>query len=317
MKSELSKRAIDLERICIMAEGKACTDPSAFIECISALATYGPLAQEKCNKDCTIRIVDCPEVSLQSDGSGGGSPFDGSVLARSPTHPEASYSTVAAPSAKLELKDDSKPHITARAPGQISEQVRAAIPGSVREAMLNDPNAAQSLANEFSGNSFPQWYAKLPSTVKNYYATITSPPTMSEIATQKAIMQRLQDPKPLLDAWVASIRAYKSQISTFSAEAAQHSREAKQLSKAARSKSIQASIDQNGGLATSALRQSVTASVWSSVAASESRLAVTASRAVDRVDDRIEASASSGDVKLAFYSSMFGAVACLLLAIGL
>lgn len=57
----------------------------------------------------------------------------------------------------------------------------SAIPVSIQKAMLNDPNAAKSLAQEFSGNNEPDWYRHLPKEVKNYFANEEQPPMMTGI----------------------------------------------------------------------------------------------------------------------------------------
>jgi hypothetical protein len=243
------------------------------------------------------------QETIQVRQAGGGSPFDNDLDVSSP--------------AKLELKDHDEYHIVARAPSKISEVIESAIPADVKKALINDPKAAESLAKEFSGKSVPQWYAKLPASVTNYYSTITTPPTMTGYVSKGPAQDKVDD-------WISNVQSYSarlaSQISAMSSVAASESREAKRLSKEASSRSSWATHHSDKQVQTSAWSEAKKAATMSYAASSLSSYAASASRAVfspHKDDKKTSQGASTTDMTLALGSSIVGAVLCLGFAIAL
>jgi hypothetical protein len=243
---------------------------------------------------------------------GGGSPFDDELDARSPHVRSPTYSA-AGPAVKLELKDDGEHQVEERDAPKINELIHAAIPDSVKRAILDDPKAAEFLAKELSGTNVPRWYAKLADSVTNYDATITPPPTMT-----------VQGPEEIVDYWISSLLSYQSMISSRLSElvslASSESREASRLSSEASSKSTYATHETDSQLLTSAWSESNQAATMSYEASSISSFAASASQAVfSAFDDEDEqnGASSSTDMTLVLGSSIVGAVVCLGFAIAL
>ncbi|KIW95154.1 uncharacterized protein Z519_03738 [Cladophialophora bantiana CBS 173.52] len=285
--AELRKSATNTDKRCFTISGDNCGDTLEFPACA------GDTNSAECvlNSKCVITLQDClPEAKVQARQGGGGSPFD------------------------PELFDEQR--IEARQEPRISDEIQSAMPAEIRNAMLNDPNVAESLANEFSGSSVPQWYARLPASVTNYYATITPPPTMIGYAVKAPT----DDPqRQSVDDWVASIQSYKNLIASLSRAASSESQSARRMSRAASEKSKWASEEMDGQLQTSAYEQSVLAASMSRDAALESSYAASASRTIyaKNVPTKQGGSASTSDTRLAFGLSIVAAVVCLGLAFAL
>ncbi|KIX94425.1 uncharacterized protein Z520_09811 [Fonsecaea multimorphosa CBS 102226] len=301
---ELRKRATDTD-LCFTINRDDCEDSM-----ISFLACAADTNSGECvlGAECVITPKEClPEVKLQARQDGGGSPFDPELSQRSPDDVEPTLSILVDSNAVDEVP------LETRQDARISDEIQAAIPAEVRNAMLNNPDAAESLANVFSGGSKPQWFARLPASVTNYYATITPPPTM----TGYVIKDTTNDPeRQSLDNWVASVQYYKDLIASASLSAASESDYARRMSRAAEEKSKWASEEEDGQLQTSAWEQSRLAASASTHAAAESSYAASASRTVYGQKAQI-GQGSTADMQLAFGSSIVGAVVCLGLAFAL
>ena len=217
------------------------------------------------------------------------------------------------PAGKLELRYDDKHRVVRQAASKISDVIQTAMPDNVKNALIDDPGAAESLDNEFSGTIMPEWYANLPASVTEYYLTITSPPTMTGIQAGTTS----QDPEQNeVENWISSVHSYEDKIaaelSAMSSMAASESAEAKQLSKLAATNSKEASKKKIDSLKTTALSQSTEAATMSFDASTLSAYAASASRAVFQ-----DNGASKSDMQVAFVSSIFCAVVCLGLAVAL
>ncbi|KAH0844692.1 hypothetical protein AYO21_01986 [Fonsecaea monophora] len=312
--AELRKRATNTDKGCFTVMGDTCEDPFGFFAC-AADANSGECIL---SARCTINFEDClsEETSLQSRQDGGGSPFDPELNLRSSDETDSSVNAELVERGEIRSNAVDKNHLEAREDARISDEIQAAVPAEVKDAMLNDANAAESLANEFTSGSVPQWFAQLPASVTNYYATITPPPTMIAYALRDATI----DPeRQSVENWIASIQSYKELIASVSRAASSESDSARRLSKAASEKSKWASEERDGLLQTSAWEQSRLALSMSSHAAVESSYAASASRTVyDRkAEDGEGNGAYTGDARLALGSSIVGAVVCLGLAFGL
>lgn len=330
LRAGLAERALENDLVCLTADAESCDDVSAFANCLST--------GETCiiDQSCTIQIVECPdegdnpdEVDCPEEDSphkdkGGRYHSKSDLLAR------ASEDGVVFPAAsnhspKLELKDESARLVGVRRAKSIGEEVDAAMPDSVQKAMLNsDPEVvAQSLAKEFSGDSFPQWYEGMPASVKTYYATITLPPMMHALATNEPAVTankhlHVRRSDPVVDGWVSSVQSYESLISSLSSAARSRSEMASALSRTASSNSRRATSLRDASAATTASLQSLLASSQSQLASSESQAARSASSAVYNAQDNSSKPSDAGPARfrsLVLYSSMCGAVACFLLAL--
>ena len=189
------------------------------------------------------------------------------------------------------------------------------MPADVKQAMLNDPQAAESLAEEFSGTSVPEWYAKLPASVIDYYATITAPPTMVVDAVHSPVDDAISDVRSLEN-------SVGSDLSAMSLSASSESVEASRWSKEASSNSKVASKHSDSQLAASASQLSLLAVTQSVDASSQSVYAASASRALfkDLDDEEVQATgvpSSAGAMNLALGSSVVGAVLTLVFALAL
>ena len=261
---------------------------------------------------CSVEITDCPPEALEARTyqGGGGSPFD----------PEPTFSIQTITPIKLELKDETALHLITREPGEISDAVQKAMPPSVREALLIDPNAAQSLASEFSDNkkSVPQWYAKMPSSVQDYYATTTPPPQMKVHQPENSKdAKNLEDVDEVIDDWISSIKVYKSQIRALSEDASSQSLGAAKLAESANLHSQEASRLKDQALATQACLESITAASWFAEASSESLAAYSASRAVYGIEDELGADAGAWSLrtrKAVLISAIMAPLACFAMA---
>ncbi|OAP60811.1 hypothetical protein AYL99_05813 [Fonsecaea erecta] len=311
---ELRKRAANTDQACFAITGDACEDAISFLSCTADTDSGECVLGAR----CVVTFEDCsPEVKLQARQDGGGSPFDPELYLRSPDDADTALSIELMQPAVAGSNAIDEYRLEARQDPKISEEIQAAMPAEVRDAMLNDPDAAESLAKEFSGGSKPRWYARLPASVTNYYATITPPPTMTGYAIKEATTN---DPeKQSLDNWVASIQGYKDLIASVSRDAAAESDTARRLSRAASEKSKWASEERDGQLQTSAWEQSRLAGSMSRHAAAESSYAASASRSAygKKAQTGQGSGAFTTDVRLALGSSIFGAVVCLGLAFGL
>ncbi|KIW31908.1 uncharacterized protein PV07_03496 [Cladophialophora immunda] len=311
--AELRKRAPNTDKGCFAISGEYCEDSINFLAC-AADADSGECVL---GAQCVITFEDClPEIELQARQDGGGSPFDPELYLRSPNNADSKFSIELKQPAMFGSNAVDEHHLQARQDARISDEIQAAMPAEVKDAMLNDPDAAESLANEFSGGSVPQWYARLPASVTNYYATITPPPTM----TGYAINEPTNDPeRQSLDSWVASIQGYKDLIASVSRAAASESDSARRMSRAASEKSKWASEERDGQLQTSAWEQSRLAVSMSRHAAVESSYAASASRTAygKNAQTGQGSGTTTSDVRLALGSSIVGAVVCLGLAFGL
>lgn len=285
---------------------------------------------------CPVEIVECPS-NVAARQSGGGSPFDNDLQAQSSPvdssdfhsinegdtssdTAEPSYSIAAAPTGQLEQKDDDH-EVVARAGTKISEIVQSAMPADVKKALVSDPKVVDSLANAFSGTKVPQWYAKLPASVTNYYATITTPPTMT--GTVSGTMTSTASKAPgqnNVDDWVAKISSYKSalrpELSAMSAKAVSESREAKRLNQLAVSASKVATKNKNGALMTTAWSEYKKAATMSHDTSSLSAHASQASAAVFS-KKKHNAGAPLTDKRWALGSSVVGAVVCVGIVVAL
>ncbi|EXJ85269.1 hypothetical protein A1O3_05944 [Capronia epimyces CBS 606.96] len=313
------ERTAEAEPVCFISNTQACDDVQAFAHCLTVPTSAG----ETCilNPGCTIRLIECPSDALPFKETAGEPPL---YPDPSPRDPKSTSSFAPAPSPKLELKDQMPELFGASRSKSIAEEVDAAMPDSVKEAVLNQDSeiAAQALAKELSGNPLPQWYENMPASVKNYYATITTPPMMSVMATDEPTVSAnnhriVRRSDPTVDAWVSSIKSYESQISALSMAARSHSRNAKALSIDARSNSRRATSEGNTELQTTASLQSVMAQSLSQQAVSESRVAQSASKAAYAVTDKpsTASAAIARYANVAWYSGTLGAVACLLMAL--
>ncbi|KAJ9606997.1 hypothetical protein H2200_009008 [Cladophialophora chaetospira] len=226
---------------------------------------------------------------------------------------QSSLGVAAEPAGQLEVKDDNEHHVVARAGSKISEAIESAMPANVKNALINDPKAAASLDKEFSGTKVPQWYAKLPASVTNYYATITSPPAMTSSVAKGPEQEKVDD-------WVAKVQSYKSklapELSAMSKAAVSESREAKRLSEAASKNSKAASKNHNDRLQTTAWSEAKKAATMSHDASTKSAYAAAASRAVFPSGKKHNG-ASNTDKSLALGLSIAGAVVCLGFAVAL
>lgn len=216
---------------------------------------------------------------------------------------EAATSTV-------ELLGRNVRELEARDSQEISEVIEAAMPAEVKKALVDDPNAAESLAKEFSGTSVPEWYAKMPASVTNYYATITPPPTMTGYAAAVSA-PGVGDTDSALRDWVSKVKSYESNIQSVvaakSKSAASESKEASSLSVKASSMSKDANQRSDQALVTKAYDESNLAVAKSHQASVQSSLAASASLAVFGNGSP----ASASDTTLALMSSVVGAAVCL------
>lgn len=76
--------------------------------------------------------------------------------------------------ATVETKDQDDMH----APTTGLKAARAAvtdIPDSVQNALMNDGNAARSLARQFEGNEAPDWYNEMPKASRQLFQTAATP----------------------------------------------------------------------------------------------------------------------------------------------
>jgi hypothetical protein len=212
---------------------------------------------------------------------GGGSPFDDELDARSPHVRSPTYSA-AGPAVKLELKDDGEHQVEERDAPKINELIHAAIPDSVKRAILDDP-------------------------------TITPPPTMTIQGPEEIVDYWISS----LLSYQSMI---SSRLSELVSMASSESREASRLSSEASSKSTYATHETDSQLLTSAWSESNQAATMSYEASSISSFAASASQAVfSAFDDEDEqnGASSSTDMTLVLGSSIVGAVVCLGFAIAL
>jgi hypothetical protein len=333
---QLQKRA-ETGQMCVAAAGEICgdlTDLSS--EDMLMLAHWAAEATDSSDwywltQDCPVGLVECAANPQVSERDGGGSPFDeepGLVPFPGPLpfppyvskrSAEPNFSIATAPAIKVELRTEATNHIMAREQEDISEEVESAMPASVKSALLNDPDAAESLAKEFSATTAaPQWYANMPGEVKNYYATVSSPAMMSAVAATTITVTT--EPNHLVEDWISSIKSYQSEISSLSEDAASHSRHASALSNVAHSHSTHAAKIRSSALAATARMESISAVSESQFAVAESTSASVASKAVHGMEEAIDRNdsvglASSLDTKMALVFSSVGAGACLALAL--
>src|SRR5690242_8440855 len=65
-------------------------------------------------------------------------------------------------------------------PSSLLQVLSSAIPSSVISQIVNNPNAAKSLASQFNANSPPAWYTSPPSEAQRWFATANSTPSSSQ-----------------------------------------------------------------------------------------------------------------------------------------